>query len=107
MKKEDYTRKTQDLLSDQATYRKVNAGFTKQEAVKFKEVRKILTRTEREKRMIGLLEKNPKSARMKGLPKIHKTGFPMRSITSGIGSAPHRLAKILAKPLSGLLGSIS
>ncbi|XP_043227718.1 uncharacterized protein LOC122384400 [Amphibalanus amphitrite] len=31
----------------------------------------------------------------------------MRPITSGVGSAPHRLAKILAKPLSSLLGTIS
>ncbi|XP_076061561.1 uncharacterized protein LOC143037313 [Oratosquilla oratoria] len=31
----------------------------------------------------------------------------MRPITSGIESAPHRLAKILAKPLSNTLGSIS
>ena len=31
----------------------------------------------------------------------------MRPITSGIGSAPHRLAKHLAKPLSRCLGKIS
>ena len=31
----------------------------------------------------------------------------MRPITSGIGSAPHRLAKQLAVPLSGSLGQIS
>ena len=31
----------------------------------------------------------------------------MRPITSGIGSAPHRLAKILAKPLTKSLGSLS
>ncbi|XP_076032989.1 uncharacterized protein LOC143020453 [Oratosquilla oratoria] len=31
----------------------------------------------------------------------------MRPITSGIGSAPHRLAKRLAKPLSSTLGTIS
>ncbi|XP_076069497.1 uncharacterized protein LOC143041472 [Oratosquilla oratoria] len=44
---------------------------------------------------------------MRGIPKIHKAGIPMRPITSGIGSAPHRLAKQLAKPLSALLGTIS
>ena len=44
---------------------------------------------------------------MKGLPKVHKDGMPMRPITSGIGSAPHRLAKSLAKPLSNALGTIS
>ena len=44
---------------------------------------------------------------MYGLPKMHKTGVPMRPITSGIGSAPHRLAKLLAKPLSEALGKVS
>ena len=44
---------------------------------------------------------------MKGLPKIHKPEIPMRPITSGIGSAPHRLAKCLAMPISQRLGSIS
>ncbi|XP_076061419.1 uncharacterized protein LOC143037189 [Oratosquilla oratoria] len=44
---------------------------------------------------------------MKELPKIHKAGIPLRSITSGIGSAPHKLAKVLAKPLSSALGNIS
>ncbi|XP_076031954.1 uncharacterized protein LOC143019858 [Oratosquilla oratoria] len=44
---------------------------------------------------------------MHGLPKVHKAGIPIRPITSGIGSAPHHLAKILAKPLSNTLGSIS
>ena len=31
----------------------------------------------------------------------------MHPITSGIGIAPHRLAKVLAKPLSAALGVIS
>ncbi|XP_076066088.1 uncharacterized protein LOC143039731 [Oratosquilla oratoria] len=44
---------------------------------------------------------------MKGLPKTHKPEIPLTPITSGIGSAPHRLAKRLAKPLSSSLGKIS
>ncbi|XP_076046353.1 uncharacterized protein LOC143028317 [Oratosquilla oratoria] len=44
---------------------------------------------------------------MKGLPKIHKPGIPLRPITSGIGCATHRSTKVLAKPLSSVLGSIS
>ena len=44
---------------------------------------------------------------MRGLPKLHKANVPMRPITSGIGSAPHRLAKVLARPLSSALGTIS
>ena len=44
---------------------------------------------------------------MHGLPKMHKAGVPMRPITSGIGSAPHKIAKVLARPLSDALGTIS
>ncbi len=43
----------------------------------------------------------------RGLPKLHAPGIPMRPITSGIGSATHRLAKVLAKPLSTPMGTIS
>ena len=59
------------------------------------------------KRLLHLLEEKPRPAQMRGLPKLHKEGIPMRPITSGIGSAPHRLAKCLAKPLSAALGTIS
>ena len=45
--------------------------------------------------------------RLKGLPKVHKEGMPMRPIITGIGSAPHKLAKVLAKPLTKALGTIS
>ena len=44
---------------------------------------------------------------MRGLSKLHKMNVPMRPITSGIGSALHRLAKVLARPLSSALGTIS
>ncbi|XP_076036001.1 uncharacterized protein LOC143021963 [Oratosquilla oratoria] len=59
------------------------------------------------KKLVGLLEEAPRPPRMRGLPKTHKPGIPMRPITSGIGSAPHRLAKCLAKPLSRCLGTLS
>ncbi|XP_069989501.1 uncharacterized protein [Penaeus vannamei] len=44
---------------------------------------------------------------MRCLPKVHKPGVPETPITPGIGSAPHRLAKCLAKPLSAAIGVIS
>ena len=47
---------------------------------------------------------NPKNY---GLPKIHKSDIPLRPIISGKGSAPHHdIAKLLAKILSLLLGTI-
>ena len=83
-------------------------GFADKEAENFKKkARKILTRTDEGKSLLRLLEEAPRPPRMRGLPKVHKAGVPMRPITSGIGSAPHRLAKVLAKPLSASLGVMS
>lgn len=108
MNKSDYVEKMCDLLDDETTYEKMNAGYADNEAKKFKSaVRKILVRTEKGKKLVNLLEEAPRPPRMRGLPKTHKVGIPMRPITSGIGSAPHRLAKRLAKPLSSTLGTIS
>ena len=69
--------------------------------------RRILKKSEAGKKLMYTLEEDPRPPTMRGLPKLHKPGIPMRPITSGIGSAPHRLAKILAKPLTTTLGSIS
>lgn len=89
-----------ELLDDESTYEKMQSGFAQKEADRFKkEARKILTRTEKGKSLLRLLEETPTPLKMRGLPKIHKPGIPMRPITSGIGSAPHGLAKTLAKPL--------
>ena len=108
MDKVEYIRKMEELLSDTETYQKKPAGDAKREADKFnKAARKILRKSEKGKRLQHLLEENPKAPQMRGLPKVHKPGTPMRPITSGIGSAPHRLAKVLAKPLSRMLGSLS
>ena len=64
-------------------------------------------KSKRGKEFLGLLEEAPRSPRMRGLPKVHNQGIPMRHITSGIGSAPHRLANCLARLLSSALGKIS
>ena len=104
----DYLGKMQDLLSDDTVYKRVHPGTADSEALRFnKEARRILKRSEKGKGLLCLLEDHPVPPRMRGLPKTHKAGVPMRPITSGIGSAPHRLAKRLAVPLSGSLGSIS
>ncbi|XP_076059674.1 uncharacterized protein LOC143036311 [Oratosquilla oratoria] len=108
MNKVDYDNKMLELLNDKDTYKKMDTGFAQQEADKFKKnARKILTRSKKGKELLGLLEEAPRPPTMRGLPKIHKPAVPMRPITSGIGSAPHRLAKRLAKPLSATLGTIS
>ncbi|XP_076028554.1 uncharacterized protein LOC143017676 [Oratosquilla oratoria] len=108
MNKVDYDNKMLELLNDKETYKKMDTGFAQREADKFKKnARKILSRSKKGKELLGLLEEAPRPPTMRGLPKIHKLDLPMRPITSGIGSAPHRLAKRLAKPLSATLGTIS
>ena len=97
-----------DLLNDKEVYEKKAPGFTQKASKKFnQETRKVLKKSEGGKQLLHLLEEAPTAPRMRGLPKLHKTGIPMRPITSGIGSAPHRLSKLLAKPLSNNLGAIS
>ena len=71
------------------------------------EARKILRKSESGKKLNYLIEEAPVLLKMRVLPKIHNDGMPMRPITSGIGSAPHKIAKILAKPLTKTLGTIS
>ena len=97
-----------ELLNDNRPYERKPEGYSKSEADKFTaEARRILRKSEKGKKMLNLLEEAPRPPRMYGLPKIHKPNIPMRPITSGINSAPHRLAKSLARPLSKTLGSIS
>ena len=105
---DNYKEKMKDLLDDENTYAKKKAGYIKAQSVDFnKKARKILKRSERGNTLQHLLEQDPKPPKMRGLPKVHKVGVPLRPITSGLGSAPHRLAKSLAKSLTRLLGSIS
>ena len=108
MDKSDYDAKMQDLLSDPETYKKIETGTIRCQSVEFnKKTRKILRSSTRGRQLQHLLEETPVAPKMRGLPKVHKPGVPMRPITSGIGSAPHRLAKVLAKPLTQLLGTVN
>ena len=108
MGSQQYTEKMGVLLSDAQVYERVPVGTSTTESKNFnQEARRILRRSERGKKMQWLLEESPRCPTMRGLPKTHKPNVPMRPITSGIGSAPHRLARVLAKPLSKRLGAIS
>jgi hypothetical protein len=48
--------------------------------------------------------KNFKPPHMYGLPKVHKEGFPLRAIVSGLGSPCHPLARYLLKIISPVSG---
>ena len=99
-----------NLLSNIDTYRKERAGFVKQQSDEFnKKARKLLRKSNKGRKLQYLLEEAPSTPKMRGLPKIHKQGIPMRPTTSGIDSAPapNRLAKCLAQPLTQLPGTLS
>ena len=98
----------QAMLRDDDTYEKRQKCYTEKQSKAFnKEARKILKQSEKGKKMHHLLEEAPSAPKMRGVPKMHKKDIPMRPITSGIGSAPHNMAKILAKPLTKALGTVS
>ena len=104
----DYRAKMLDLLNDASTYRRAGRGNAEKESKTFNQkARKILNSSPNGKKLLYLLEEKPAAPSMRGVPKTHKPGNPMRPITSGVGSAPHQLAKKLAKPLSELLGKVS
>ena len=104
----DYINKMHSLLDDQTTYKRVGAGHAKEKSEVFtKVVRSILRDSDSGKKLTRLLPQNPRIPSMRGLPKVHKEGVPMRPITNGTESAPHALASELAKPLTKTLGSIS
>ena len=106
--KTEYNQKMQDLLESENTYEGKPDGFAKKSSMSFnKNARRLLKKSDKGKMLLHLLEEAPTAPKMRGVPKIHKDGRPMRPITSGVGSAPHRLAKILAKPLTKTMGSIS
>ena len=108
MNKGDYIAKMHDLLDDPVTYKRVENGNAARKAKSFTtEIRAILRDCEEGKRLLRHLPQNPQTPSMRGLPKVHKPGVPMRPITNGRDSAPHALASELAKPLTQTLGSIS
>ena len=106
--KSEYRQKMHEMLNDKETYQKSsNKSIQKASQTFNRNTRRVLRRSERGRKMLPLIEEAPKAPTMRGLPKVHKAGRPMRPITSGVGSAPHRVAKVLAKPLSKALDSVS
>ena len=107
---DEYLEKMNALLDDTNTYKKVATGSHAKAAREFERSARSLLNQCKDSgglRLKHMLVEDPKIPRMYGLPKTHKHPMAMRPITSGVGSAPHKLAKELARPLSSKLGSIS
>ena len=108
MDRQTYTQKIGELLEDDTTYRRLAPGKSASITDDFSSAaRNTLKKTKVGKKLRWMLEAAPRLATLRGLAKLHKPEIPMRPIMSAIGSAPHRLAAYLAKPLSAALGKIS
>ena len=72
-----------------------------------KVVRSLLRGCDGGKQLLHSLQRQPRIPSMRGLPKVHKSGVPMRPVTNSTESAAHELARELSGPLTKALGSIS
>jgi len=106
MNSSQYNDKMLELLSDQNTYDQISLHTITQNTNSFNKSYKNLVK-HANKSWSSIIEYHPTIPTIYGLPKTHKPGFPLRPIISGIGTAPHNIAKSLAKLLTPLLGTIS
>ena len=96
-----------DLLGDKNTYEQISLQTITNTINDFNiSCRKLISNED--KSWSSLINYHPINHKIYGLPKTHKPNIPLRPIISGIGSPPpHNIAKLLAKLLSPLFGSIS
>ena len=101
-----YNQKIMDLLDDNNTYEHISLKTITNNIDDFNNSYKKLISNE-DQSWSSLFNYHSIIAKIYGLPKPYKPDIPLRPIISGIGSAPHNIAKLLAKLLSPLLGTIS
>ncbi|XP_066983769.1 uncharacterized protein [Macrobrachium rosenbergii] len=113
MDKIDYNIKALRLLNDSDTYIRLNKvpSINVVQNSFNKKVRDIATRiTNEELRKVILSKifgKTPNLPYFYGIPKVHKTGCPLRPIVATCGAPQSLLAEWLAKQLAPLVGTIS
>ena len=108
MDKEEYISKVQELMSQP-----VCKGIPKDPTNKIKA--QLITKLRRIKKDSNLDEGTYKAMyptgcvppKFYGLPKIHKTGNPLRTIVSSRGSVTYEVANVLSKVLKPLVGKSS
>ena len=95
-----------NLLNDRNTYEETTEKIVATKTEKFTQTMKKLIENE-DPKWKRMLNYHPRTPKMYGLPKTHKPEIPMRPIISGIGSAPHKIARATANILTPLLGTIN
>jgi len=102
LNKVDYRSKMLDHLHNSGSYKKLPKNplkkVAKNVALAIKSIGSISSLHHK------LIERNPITPRIYGLPKIHKEGAPLRPIVNTIGGPTYLLAKFLALKLKPLVG---
>ena len=105
MKKEDYIKKSEEILNT-STYKKIAEDPTNKQKSKLISILKKI-KTEgglKEEEYRKMYPTGAVSPKYYGLPKIHKQGIPLRPIVSSTGTVTYNTAKELAKILKPLVG---
>src|SRR5215469_4704573 len=106
MNKDDYFRKSYELLNDDSVYKKLTSNPLKTTQSRFNQTLKCLLHNNPNliKRFLSYM---PRLSYFYGLPKIHKLQIPLRPIISNVNSITYNLAKWLTQILSPVVGKIS
>ena len=118
MNRKDYEQKLNSLLSDTKTYEKITDKRRNPTTHMEKDLNKLLFTIKKADTTSDETGESPQlpprlyhhlhstdatPAAFYGVPKVHKTGMPLRPITSSIGAPTYNLSKYLASILSPLL----
>ena len=105
MDKEDYIEKSEELML-KSTYKILSSDPTTKHKNKLIALLKLIKAEGgiKENTYRRLYPTGACSAKYYGLPKVHKTGIPLRPIVSSIGSVSYETAKELSKILKPLVG---
>ena len=106
MDKTDYMEKSEELLS-KSTYKILPSDPTTRHKNKLIALLKSIKAEGgmQENTYKKLYPTGASSPKYYGLPKVHKTGIPLRPIVSSVGSVSYETAKELSKILKPLVGN--
>lgn len=107
--KNDYLSKLTDMLSSSETYQAIDKPKT--QSIQ-KQVNDMVTRWQNEGRITEGMGKhlrtyNGTPAKLYGLPKIHKSGTPLRPIVSSVNTPTYNLSKFLSNCINNFVGRTS
>ena len=105
--REDYISKLREEMKNSDSYQETE-GNRADKAVKY--VKKLVNRMYREGAISKdmqqyLIPRYPRAGELKGNPKLHKQGAPMRTIVNGINTATERLAEVAEHELNEFVKS--